>query len=132
MTESPNTQLIRRLYSAMGKPTLDETLSLLTEDVEFIVPGTSGLGAAGTWRGAEGVRECMRRLRAGQQTESLEFLEFVSEGDHVVVRLHVKGRVTATGKVFESDIIHFFTLRGGKVARLIDFFDTAALAAAYE
>ena len=131
MAESLNTQLIRRLYAAMGQPTLDETLSLLTEDVEFIVPGTSGLGAAGAWRGAEGVRECMRRLRAGQETESLEFLEFVSEGDHVVVRLHVKGRVVVTGKSFESDIIHFFTLRGGKVARLIDFFDTAALAAAY-
>jgi ketosteroid isomerase-like protein len=131
MAESPNTQLIRRLYAAMGKSTLDETLALLTEDVEFVVPGTPGLGAAGTWRGADGVQECMRRLRAGQQTESLEFLEFVSEGDHVVVRLHVRGRVIATGKSFESDIIHFFTLRGGKVARLIDFFDTAALAAAH-
>ena len=115
----------------MGKPTLDETLALLTDDVEFVVPGTPGLGAAGSWRGAEEVKECMRRLRAGQQTDSLEYLNFVSEGEHVVVRLHVKGRVLATGKSYESDIIHFFTLRDGKVRRLLDFFDTALLAAAY-
>jgi len=126
-----NAQIIRRLYAAMGKPTLDETLQLLTEDVEFVVPGTPGLGAAGTWRGADGVCECMRRLRQGQETQSFEVHEFVSEGDHVVVRLHVRGKVIATGKSFESDIIHFFTLRDGKVARLLDFFDTAALAAAY-
>ena len=40
-------------------------------------------------------RECLRRLRAGQETESLAFLEFVSEGEHVVLRLHVQGRATA-------------------------------------
>ena len=130
LTDS-NEQIIRRLYSAMAKPTLEETLQLLTEDVEFVVPGTPGLGAAGTWRGAEGVCECMRRLREGQENQSVEVREFVSEGDHVVVRLHVRAKVIAPGKSFESDIVHFFTLRGGKVARLLDFFDTAALSTAY-
>jgi ketosteroid isomerase-like protein len=52
MPDSANVQKIKRLYAAMGQPTLDEALALLTDDVEFVVPGTPGEGAAGTWRGA--------------------------------------------------------------------------------
>jgi ketosteroid isomerase-like protein len=126
-----NLQVIRKLYQAMGQPTLDDTLALMTDDIEFVVPGPPGLGAAGTWRGPAGVAECLLRLRAGQQNESVEFLELIADGDHVMARLHVRARVLATGRAFESDIIHFFTLRDGKVARLLDFFDTAALATAY-
>jgi ketosteroid isomerase-like protein len=126
-----NLEIVRQLYRAMAQPTLAETLELLTEDVEFVVPGPPGLGAAGTWRGYRGVEECLGRLRAGQRNEGVEFCEFIADGDHVVVRLRVKGRVLSTGKPFESDIVHLFTLRDGKIARLLDFFDTAALAAAF-
>jgi uncharacterized protein len=131
MPDSANVQKIKSLYAAMGQPTLDEALALLTEDVEFVVPGPDGLGAAGTWRGAEGVRECFRRLRAGQESLSTEPLLFVAEGEQVLVRLWARARVQATGKLFESEIIHLFTFRDGKVARLLDYFDTAAVAAAY-
>jgi ketosteroid isomerase-like protein len=131
VSESANVLTVKKLYTAMGQPTPEAMFALLTEDVEFVVPGPPGLGAAGNWRGADGVSECLRRLRHGQETQSLEFHEFVSEGDHVVVRLHVRGKAIATGRSYESDIIHFFTLRDGKVARLLDFFDTAQLAAAF-
>jgi uncharacterized protein len=129
--QNDNVRAVRALYRAMGQPTLDEALALLTDDVEFVVPGPPGLAAAGTWRGAAGVAECLRRLRAAQQNESVEFHELVADGEHVVARLHVRARVLETGRMFESSIVHFFTFRGGKVARLLDFFDTAALAAAY-
>jgi uncharacterized protein len=128
---SANLDAVRRLYRAMGQPALDPVLALMTEDVEFVVPGPPGLGAAGTWSGPAGVAECLRRLRAAHQNESVDFLEFVADGEHVVVRLHVRARVLETGRTFESDIVHFFTFRDGKIARLLDFFDTAALAAAH-
>ena len=51
----------------------------------------------------------------------------VAQGDHVVVLLHVVARARATGRSFESDIVHFFTFRDGRITRLLDFFDTAAL-----
>jgi ketosteroid isomerase-like protein len=77
------------------------------------------------------MRECFRRLRAGQESLSTEPLLFVAEGEQVLVRLWARARVQATGKLFESEIIHLFTFRDGKVARLLDYFDTAAVAAAY-
>ena len=43
----------------------------------------------------------------------------------------INGELVTTGKTFESDILHMFTVRGGKVVQLLDFFDTAALAEAH-
>jgi len=132
MSEAEHVRVVKALYAAMGQPVLDDAaLGLLSEDIEFVVPGRPGLGAAGVWRGADGVQECMRRLRAAQQNDRVDVLDIVAQGEHVVVRLFVRARVTATDKTFESDIIHFFTFSGGKITRLLDFFDTAAVEAAY-
>jgi ketosteroid isomerase-like protein len=77
------------------------------------------------------VQECLGLLHRGQENQAIEFLDFVAQDDKVAVMLHVKASVHATGKVFESDIAHFFTIRDGKIARLVDLFDTFALAEAH-
>ena len=123
--------VVRGLYAAMGQPTLDAAWPLLTEDVELIVPGPPGIGAAGTWRGADGVRECLQRLRDGQENLRLNISHIVSDGAFVVVRLQVQARVLSTGAIFESEIIHFFEFEGDRISRLVDYFDTAALLHAY-
>jgi ketosteroid isomerase-like protein len=123
-------RVIGRLYDAMRAGDVDTILSMMTEDVTFVVPGPQDIGAAGTWRGHAGVRDCLARLRQVQATETLDVREFVAQGDTVVVLLHVVARVHATGRTFESDLVHFFRLSGGRVATLLDFFDTAALVTA--
>jgi ketosteroid isomerase-like protein len=131
VSEPANVQLVKDLYQAMAQPTADAVLALLCEDVQFVVPGPPSVGAAGTWRGHAGVQERLDPLRSGQENQAVEFLEFVAQDDKVVVMLHVKARVHATGKVFESDIVHLFTIKDGKIARLVDFFDTFALVDAH-
>lgn len=132
MDASSNRELIRRLYEAMQAGDQERMFALMSDDVLLVVPGPPGLGAAGTWRGHAGARECFRRLGEGHVTESLVFHDLIAEGDKVVSRLHVVARAKVSGARFESDILHLFTLRDGKVSELIDFFDTEALARAYE
>jgi uncharacterized protein len=131
MTEAANVQLIKQLYDTLGRGDLESALGLMTDDVTFVVPGPPGIGAAGTWRGHSGVRECFARLRAAQETESTDVREFVAQGNTVVVLLHVVAKARSSGKRFESDLVHFFTVRDARIANLIDFFDTAALVEAY-
>ena len=127
MSADANVTLVKQLYDSMSKGDLNAVLELMTDDVEFVVPGPAEIGAAGTWRGPSGVRDCFARLREAQQNESIDIREFVAQGNHVVVLLHVVARARATGRSFESDIVHFFTFRNGHIRRLLDFFDTAAL-----
>jgi uncharacterized protein len=100
---------------------------MMTDDVTFVVPGPPEIGAAGSWRGHTGVRDCFVRLREAQENQSIHIREFVAQGNTVVVDLHVVAKARSAGKTFESDIVHFFTIRDGRVAKLVDFFDTAAL-----
>ena len=131
MSEAANVQLIKELYDRLGKGDLETALGLMTDDVTFVVPGPPGIGAAGTWRGHHGVHECFARLREAQENQSTDVREFVAQGNTVVVLLHVIAKARSTGKRFESDLVHFFTLRDARISNLIDFFDTAALVDAY-
>ena len=131
MNESTNVQVIKQLYDAMARNDTERLRDLLSEDVTFVVPGPPGIGAAGTWRGYDGVQACLRTLREGQENQSVEIVEFVAERDKVVVLLHVKARSLRTGKTFESDIIHYFTITNGRIVSLLDFFDTATIADAH-
>lgn len=124
-------QVIERLYAALQAGDIEGVLGLLSENVLIVVAGPPGLGPAGAWHGHTGARECFRRLGEGQLTERLELLERVAEGPYVVSRLHATAVVRATGRRFDSDIVHMFTVTDGKVSRLLDFFDTAALVEAY-
>ena len=131
MSEAANVQLIKELYDRLGKGDLETALGLMTDDVTFVVPGPPGIGAAGTWRGHNGVRECFARLREAQENQSTDVREFVAQGNTVVVLLRVIAKARSTGKRFESDLVHFFTVRDARIAHLIDVFDTAALVEAY-
>jgi len=126
-----NVQMIRQLYDAMGRSDTARMLELIDEDVIFVVPGPPGVGAAGTWRGHAGVLACLDKLRTDQANQRVDVIEFVAERDKVVVLLHVQGTSLQTGKPFETDIIHYFTIKNGRVISLLDFFDTAALVEAH-
>ena len=118
MSEAANVQLIKELYDRLGKGNLETALGLMTDDVTFVVPGPPGIGAAGTWRGHNGVRECFARLREAQENQSTDVQEFVAQGNTVVVLLHVIAKARSTGKRFESDLVHFFTLRDARISNL--------------
>jgi uncharacterized protein len=127
VTTEDNVQLVKRLYEAMARGDMTAILALMADDVTFVVPGPPGLDAAGTWHGHEGVQQCFRKLRESQRNQGLEIREFVADDDKVVVLLHATVTVLSTGKMFESDIVHFFTVKAGKIVSLRDFFDTAAV-----
>ena len=47
MSQAEHVRVVKELYAAMGQPTLDDAaLNLLSPDIEFVVPGRPGLGAA--------------------------------------------------------------------------------------
>jgi hypothetical protein len=61
----------------------------------------------------------------------VNFEEFVVHEDKVFVPGHVNLRVKTTGKTCETDFLHVFTIRDGRLTRWHDFFDTFAVAQAY-
>ena len=132
MAEKGNVELVQSFYANFQAGDIDAVLALLSPEFELVYSGPSLIPAAGTWNGHAGFRSWAQAALQGHlPPESLNFEEFIAQGDKVVVPGHVTLRVKTTGKTCETDFLHFFTVRDGKLTSWRDFFDTFAVAQAY-
>jgi uncharacterized protein len=61
---------------------------------------------------------------------STEPLEFVAQGDRVLVVGFARGKIKATNKTFEDNWIFAITVREGRLTHIREYVDTQALARA--
>jgi ketosteroid isomerase-like protein len=83
------------------------------------------------YRHSTNCRQVFERLVGTQENVNLTIDEIIAQGDSVATLGRYAGNVKATGRPFDSLVGHFFTFRGGKVARWIGLGDTAHAAEAY-
>ncbi|MGH9655779.1 MAG: nuclear transport factor 2 family protein [Bryobacteraceae bacterium] len=126
MSAQDNTHLVQDAYAAFGRGDIPAVLGYLTDDVEWYAAGPKELPLAGTRRGRQQVSEFFKDLNESEEILAFEPQEFIAEGDTVVALLRYRVRVKATGRIVETDLMHVFTVRNGKVSRLRQFYDTAA------
>jgi ketosteroid isomerase-like protein len=62
--------------------------------------------------------------------QGFEPREFIEGGEHVTVLGWERTAARPGGKVFETEWVHVFTVRGGKIVRFWGIYDTEASAAA--
>ena len=132
MSERTNTAVVQQAYAAFGRGDIPALLSLLTDDVEWSLPGPSVIPWTGTRRGHEGVTEFFSMLGETLEFERFEPREFVAQGDTVVVLGYERCTVKPTGRAFEQEWAHVYTLRDGKISKGRFIEDTAALVVAFD
>ena len=122
-----NVDVVQQGYEAFGRGDIPGVLELLTEDVVWTMQGPSVIPFAGTFRGREGIAEFFTLLDETLEFEQFEPRKFVGQGDTVVVVGYERGLVKPTGRTFEHEWAHVYTLRDGKIATGLFVEDTAAL-----
>lgn len=130
-TEEP-LQVVQDLYSAFGRGDMAAILGLLDENVDWhFVARPEDIPFAGWRHGHQAMVAFFRTV--AETCDVLEFgpHEVMSFDDKVLSLGHERVRVKTTGRLFESDWAHLFTVREGKVVRLREYYDTAAIAAAF-
>jgi len=130
MGAEENVQLVKNGYAAFGRGDIQGLLELLSEDVEWEIPG-KGLPLAGTYIGREGVARFFQKLGEDAEILAFEPREFVAQDDQVVVIGWERGSIRATNRSFETSWVMAFTIRGGKISGFREFSDTLAIANAY-
>jgi ketosteroid isomerase-like protein len=131
MSDRTNSAVVQQGYEAFGRGDIPAVLDLLTEDVEWTMQGPSVLPFAGTFRGREGIAEFFSLLGETLEFEQFEPRKFVAQGDTVVVLGYERDVVKPTGRGFEQEWAHVYTLRDGKIATGLFIEDTAAQVAAF-
>ncbi len=122
-------QVVKGFFAAMGRGDKKGLRALSAGDIVWIIPGVDW-PLAGTYRGHAGLADLL------QKSEMLETstkpLEFVAQGDRVLVIGFAKGKVIATNKRFKDDWVFAITVRNGKLTNIREYIDTQALARASE
>ena len=132
MTEQQNVQLVQQAYAAFSKADIDGVLRTLADDVDWFIPGPTGIiPFAGKRHGPQEVAEFFSALAAAQTAERFEPLEFLASDDKVVVLGAQRWRVNATGVTYEDEWAHVFMVENGRITKFKEYHDTAAEAAAY-
>src|SRR4051812_36357268 len=129
MNEQENTKVVQEAYGAFKTGDIPSVLSLMSNDVNWRLPDVENMPQAGQRRGLEQVTEFFSIL--GDTQEALQFdpNEFIAQGEKVVALGHYRWKINSSGREYESDFVHVFTVRDGKIVGFDEYFDTAPAAA---
>lgn len=131
MNEQQNTDFVQKLYDCFRRGEIQTILDHLTDDVDWSFEGPAIIPFAGKRKGPAQVRGFFDGLGSTLRDMKLTISDYVAQGDRVATTGRFAATVSETGKSFDVPIAHFFTVRNGKVSKLIDLTDTAAQAEVY-
>lgn len=133
MSESEPVRVVEGIFASFGSGDIPGVLQAVTEDVEWFIPGPPEvIPYAGLRRGRSEVSQFFVALGGAVDFEQFEAREFVARGETIVVLGFERGRVKATGRVFDNPWAMTFKLRGDQVFSFRAYEDTAAVAAAFQ
>ncbi|MBI3805426.1 MAG: nuclear transport factor 2 family protein [Nitrospirae bacterium] len=120
------TEIVQQAYAAFGRKDLPAMMNLIADDVDWEFVGSPSLPYAGRRRTPKEVAGFFEALPKVDEIHLFEPREFIEANEHVTVLGWEKTTALDTKKEFESEWIHLFSVRNGKVTRWRGFFNTAA------
>lgn len=128
MTDA-NIKLVQDAYAAFGRGDVPGVIALLAPDVHWESVGNpADFPALGVKTGTAAVEAQFRMLGGLLSFQSFSPQQFFAAGpDTVFVLGHYDRTVIATGKPANSDFVHVFIIRDGRIASYREFQDTATL-----
>jgi ketosteroid isomerase-like protein len=128
MSIENNVQVVKDFLAAMGGDK-QRVLTLVSEDIEWIIPGKDW-PLAGTHRGHAGLANVLQKASEAVEMTYPKPPEFVAQGDRVLVIGVATGKIKATNKPFVDEWVFDITVRDGKLTKIREYIDTQALAKA--
>jgi uncharacterized protein len=98
-----NRQIIEQGYAAFKRGDIPAVLSMFAENVTFTIPGPEQMPMARTWRGTHRMQDFFATLDRELEFSDFSPVEYIAQGDRVVVLGSYAGRAKRNGKPFRSD-----------------------------
>lgn len=131
--EYETVQVVQDVYAAFGRGDMTTLIALLDEHVDWTFNGRPrDIPFAGRWQGQAQVADFFKKVAETCEVLSFGPNEIIPMGEHVLSLGQEQVRVRATGRIFETDWAHLFTVRNGCVVQLREFYDTAVIAEAFQ
>ena len=132
MSKMDNLQVVEAIYKGFETGDMDAILNSMSEDIVWLHPGKpEEIPFAGRFDGKAGVQRFFESAFAQIDVVEQKIHSIEASGDKVIVIGYERMRVKDTGKEYQSNWIHMYTLADGEVIAFEEFIDTAALVAAF-
>jgi ketosteroid isomerase-like protein len=119
-------ETVEEIYRRYAGGDIPGVLALSTDDVEYIAFGDPEMDVfAGHFKGKEALAARFAETARLFEFRRFEPVEYIAEGDRVAVRCACAATRRETGEEIETELAHFFTIENGKLARILEYFDTA-------
>ena len=114
---------VKGAYDAFAKGDVPGVLGFLSADIEWTE--AEGFPYGGTYKGPNAVLEGVF-MRLGTEWDGFAAVpeEFIDAGDTVVALGKYSGKYKATGKSFQANFAHVWTLQEGKAVKFVQYTDT--------
>jgi uncharacterized protein len=132
MNEEANTQTVRELYRHFASGNVHDLLKLCSPDVNLTVPEVENSPFTASWQGRDSLKTFLGLVSETEDFNDFEPLDFIAQGDRVVVLGRMTATVRATGRHYSTDWVHVFTIKGGKMTAFHEYYDTAAALRAFQ
>jgi len=132
MSETTNIEVVQNAYEKFGTGDIAGLLTLLTDDIDWSTPHVENAPFTGNRLGLQEVGEFFKLLGETEDFSYFEPTEFIEQGNRVVVLGRSKATVKTTGRSYETDWVHLFTVHEGKITNFHEFFDNAAATRAFQ
>ncbi len=128
-----NVQLIQGVYDAFARGDVGAVLGALAPGVVWNEAENFHYADGNPYVGPQAVAAgVFARLAAEWDAFASTIDEFLDAGDTVVARGRYTGAFKATGKPISAQLVHVWTVAGGKVAAFQQYTDTLQFARAME
>ena len=135
MTDDANLATVRAIYDALFGGDEAAVMAVMHDDAELEVYGPPAIPFAGLHRGRADLERFFATVAEHIHRDPADATpavhETIVQGDKVVAIGVDRVTSRSTGSTCESWWVHVFDLRDGKVARVREFFDTAAALEAF-
>lgn len=123
---------VHEMYAAFGRGDLKAILDRVDPAIAWISSTKAEVVPwRGTYTGAAGFASFFEALVGNADFEAFEPRVFHVAGDTIVVLGRTLARAKKTGKTFDSEWAHVFGFSGDKLVRFQEYYDTAAIVAAF-
>jgi ketosteroid isomerase-like protein len=119
---------MRQAYDAFARGDIGSVLSVMTDDVQFVVAENSPYFRGAPYVGKQEIAEKIF-ARVPQEWDGywIDVEKLHDAGDMVVMQGRYRGTYKATGHTMGVQAVHIWTFRDGKPAQLEQYVDTIGM-----
>ncbi|MEE4152633.1 MAG: nuclear transport factor 2 family protein [Erythrobacter sp.] len=123
-----NREIVMALYAGFDSGDMDAVLALMADDIIWHEAENNKLADRNPYVGPQAVLEgVFARLGGDFDGFAVEVGHVVEDGETVVMQGRYRARAKASGIEINPQIVHWWTLRDGKIAAYQQHVDTFAL-----